>query len=61
MIDTSPLPYYIKRAEYLSADGKKVLRILYNASDKERTACGVTLAPDELKYEVFRRKDYEGK
>ena len=60
VIDTSPLPYYIKRGEYYSADGKKVLRILYNAA-KETTesVCGVTLAPDEMRFDVFDRDEYE--
>lgn len=60
VIDTSPLPYYIKRGEYYSADGTKVLRILYNAA-KETTesVCGVTLAPDEMRFDVFDRDEYE--
>ena len=58
VIDTSPLPYYIKRGEYLSADGSRVMRVLYNASDKSAEACGVKLAPDEVKYEFFDRKAY---
>lgn len=60
VIDTSPLPYYIKRGEYYSADGKKILRILYNAA-KETTesVCGVTLAPDEMRFDIFDRSEYE--
>ena len=60
VIDTSSLPYYIKRGEYYSADGTKVLRILYNAA-KETTesVCGVTLAPDEMRFDIFDRNEYE--
>lgn len=58
VVDTSALPYYIKRGEFLSADGKRVLRILYNASDKPATACGSDLAPDEMKFETFDTTAY---
>ncbi len=59
VIDTTPLPYHIKRAEYLSEDGQRVMRVLYNASSSECEACGLTLAPDEMKYEIFNIKNYK--
>ncbi len=58
VIDTSPLPYYIKRTEWLSADGKKVMRVLYNASDKVVVACGVALGADEVRFDVFDLDSY---
>ena len=58
VIDTSELPYYIKRTEWLSADGKRVMRVLYNASDKESATCGVTLGPDEVRYDIFETEKY---
>ena len=58
VIDTTPLPYYIKRGEYVSADGTKIMRVLYNASDKEETVSGVTLGADELRYDIFDANDY---
>lgn len=58
VIDDSSLPYYIKRGEFLSADGKRVMRILYNASNKSVDAYGMTLAPDEMKFEIFNSLEY---
>ena len=58
VIDTSDLPYYIKRAEYYDADKKRIMRVLYNASRDEQTACGVTLAPDEMRYDIFECEEY---
>ena len=58
VIDRSPLPWWVKRTEWLSADGKKVLRILFNASSKPVEACGLVLGADEMKFEVFDREDY---
>ena len=59
VIDTSELPVHIKRGEYLSADGSKVMRVLYNASKKPASACGVSIAADEVKYEVFDLEEYK--
>ncbi len=58
VIDTSELPYYIKRTEYYDSEGKRVMRVLYNASGDEQSACGVTLAPDEMRYEIFDAENY---
>ena len=58
MIDTTELPYYIKRAEYYDAEGKRVMRVLYNASRDEHTVCGVTLASDEMRYDIFDAAEY---
>ncbi|MBQ7661209.1 MAG: hypothetical protein IJS44_04070 [Clostridia bacterium] len=58
VIDTAKLPYYIKRGEYLSADGKRVMRVLYNASKEEAKACGATLAPDEVRFDIFDTEIY---
>jgi hypothetical protein len=58
VIDSSKLPYYVKRGEFLNADGSKVMRILYNASDSTVEACGATLSPDEVKFDEFDYKLY---
>lgn len=59
VIDRSPLPYYIKRTEWLSADGSKVMRVLYNATDKTTSKyCGVTLGPDEVRFDIFDAENY---
>lgn len=58
VIDHSNLPYYIKRGEYLSADGKRVMRVLYNGLDKPVKACGITLQSDELRYDIFNTEEY---
>lgn len=59
VIDRSPLPYYIKRTEWLSADGKKVMRVLYNATDKTTSKyCNVTLGPDEVRFDIFDAQSY---
>ena len=60
VLDTSALPYYIKRGEYYSEDGTKVLRILYNAAQETtETVCGVALRPDEMRFDIFDRDKYE--
>lgn len=60
VLDTAPLPYCIKRGEYYSEDGKTVLRILYNAAkETAETVAGITLAPDEMRFDIFDRKAYE--
>ncbi len=53
VIDTRPLPYYIKRGEYYNADKTKLLRVLYNVSDEVQDVCGVKLAADEVKFDIF--------
>ena len=59
MIDTSSLPYYIKRGEYYNAAEDKVLRILYNASNNTpETVAGITLQPDEMRFDIFDRANY---
>lgn len=59
VIDTSSLPYYIKRGEYYNAAEDKVLRILYNASNNTpETVAGITLQPDEMRFDIFDRANY---
>ncbi len=59
VMDTSPLPYYLKRTEWLDSDGSRVMRILYNASDKEISGYhGITLAPGEIRFDIFKTEDY---
>ena len=50
--DTRPIPNCIKRAEYLNSDGTKLLRVLYNSSDTAQDYYGLTLAPDEIRYDI---------
>lgn len=58
VLDRSSLPYWVKRTEWLSSDGSRILRILYNASSRPVTACGEGLEADEMKFEVFDAADY---
>ncbi len=58
VIDTSKLPYYIKRGEFYNADKTKVLRVLYNASDDKAEVSGVTLEGDTLRFDVFDAAEY---
>jgi len=59
VLDTSALPYYIKRGEYYNAAGDKVLRVLYNASERAADVCGVTLSSDEIRFDIFDIKEYQ--
>lgn len=61
VIDTSELPYYIKRSEYYDKAGTRVLRILYNASKNEYDAGDTQLLPDEMKFEIFDLENYQDK
>ena len=58
VIDTSKLPYYVKRGEFYNADKTKVLRVLYNASENAVEACGVTIDADSLRFDVFDVNEY---
>ena len=59
VIDTTALPYYIKRTEYYDSEKKRVMRVLYNASRDTHEACGVTLEPDEMRYDIFDADEYK--
>lgn len=52
IVDTSPLPWNVHRAEYRARDGR-LLRILYNATEEVQEACGFQLQPDEMRFDVF--------
>lgn len=59
VIDTTELPYYVKRSEWYNADGTKILRVLYNAAENTTArVCGLSLAPDEMRFDVFDAKKY---
>ncbi|MBR1705715.1 MAG: hypothetical protein IJ721_02870 [Bacteroidales bacterium] len=58
VLDRTPLPGWVKRTEWLNGDGTRILRILYNASDRPVTACGQVLAPDEMRFDEFDKEDY---
>ena len=59
VLDTTELPYYVKRSEWYSADGKTILRVLYNAAEnKTARVCGVSLKPDEMRFDVFKTEEY---
>ncbi len=60
VIDTSPLPYYVKRGEYYDQARRRVLRILYNASDAPVTVCGRKLGGDEMVFDIFELEEYRG-
>ena len=53
VIDRSELPWWVKRSEWLSADGRKVLRILYNASSSPVEVMGLKLGADEMRFDEF--------
>ena len=57
-IDTSELPYYIKRGEYYDAESKRVMRVFYNASSNDVEVCGVTVKADEMRYDIFDADEY---
>lgn len=59
MIDHSRLPKTLRRGEYLSKDGKTVMRVLYNGSTKPAKTGGITLRPDELRYDIFNTDAYK--
>jgi len=59
VIDTSDLPYYIKRGEYYDAEKKRVMRVLYNASRDAVTVSGVCIGPDEMRYDIFDADKYK--
>ena len=58
VVDRSELPWWVRRTEWLNADGTKVLRILYNASSNPVTVCGQKLGADEMRFDEFDAKDY---
>ncbi len=58
VIDNSPLPYYVRRGEYLDQTGDRILRILYNASDSPVTAGGRDLGGDEMVFDLFDKEEY---
>lgn len=53
VLDHSDIPNCVKRAEYIHADGKSVLRVLYNISDETVELKDVTLAPDEMRFDIY--------
>lgn len=58
VIDTSELPLTLKRGEYLSKDGKRVMRVLYNGAKESAKTAGIKLGPDELRYDIFDTEEY---
>ena len=59
VLDVSALPAFVRQSEFESADGKRILRVLYNLSDREETETrGVRLAPGEMKFEIFEKAAY---
>lgn len=49
----------MKRSEWYNADGTKILRVLYNAAENTTArVCGLSLAPDEMRFDVFDAKKY---
>ena len=51
VIDDSPLPYYVKRSEWISSDGTRLLKVLYNAAvNTTARVDGLALAPDEMRF-----------
>ena len=49
--ERTPDNEWVKCGEYIHKDGHKLLRVLYNMSDKPAEAYGVSLAADELYFE----------
>ena len=58
VIDTSELPLTLKRGEYLSKDGKRVMRVMYNGGKETVKIAGIKLRPDELRYDIFDTEEY---
>jgi len=62
VIDTDEIPYYLKRSEWYSKDGKTILRVLYNASNNTPvTFDGKLINADEMLFEVFPVKEYKSR
>jgi len=57
-IDSTPLPPYSRRGEFISADGTKVLRILYNPLEMEAKYGDITLGADEMRFDIFDLDGY---
>ena len=58
VLDASPVPDCVKRAEYYSEDGKKILRVLYNISREPVEVRGMTLDDNEMRFDVFDKEEY---
>ena len=53
--DTSPLPSCVRRGEFISADQRKKLTVLYNMSDADVDAGDVRLPAKQLYFGVTQR------
>ena len=51
--DRSVLPAGIRRAEYISADKTKKLKVLYNTTKTDAVVDGVTLHANEFRFTEF--------
>ena len=59
VLDNSKLPDSVKRGEYFSEDGSRVLRILYNNADSPARAGEVKLQADEMRFDIFDSAEYQ--
>lgn len=59
VINTEERPWYLKLGEFYNAEGSKILRILFNASNREDVRFkGTVLGPDDMKFEIFDAASY---
>lgn len=58
VLDGRWIPKHIRRGEYISQNGRKVLRVLLNASDYKEEVYGVDLEADEIRFDVFEKDEY---
>lgn len=58
VLDDRPFPKHMKRGEFISRDGSRVLRVLFNGSSHDETLYGVKLDPEEVRFDVFDLDTY---
>lgn len=57
-IEDRALPEHTRIGEFISSDGTKVLRALYNPLESEATFDGITLTNDAIRFDVFELESY---
>ena len=57
-IDTGALPDHVRIGEFISSDGTKILRALYNPLDREAFFDGIILTNDKVRFDIFDLESY---
>ena len=58
VLDDRPFPKHMKRGEFISQDGTKILRVLFNGSDHHEKLYDAELEPEEVRFDVFELDTY---